>query len=97
MINSDDDDDAIGQAPKWEPAPLSDVYFSADGKPLLDLDGLQQYTNSLKEEADKKRGPTFEDQQKFFQERDMHCSRWFYNIFCFIGYILLHLSLKLLT
>jgi hypothetical protein len=50
------------------------------------LEGLKNYTNSLKIEADKKRGPTFQDQQKTYQEKDMHCSRWFYNIFCFIEY-----------
>lgn len=74
------------QTPKWEPAPLPAVYQGSDGDPKIDLEGLKNYTNSLKIEADKKRGPTFQDQQKTYQEKDMHCSRWFYNIFCFIEY-----------
>jgi hypothetical protein len=53
------------------------------------LEGLQNYTQSLKIEADKKRGPTFQDQQQTYLEKDLHCSRWFYNIFCFIEYGLL--------
>lgn len=75
------------QTPKWEPAPLPAVYQGSDGDPKIDLEGLKNYTNSLKIEADKKRGPTFQDQQKTYQEKDMHCSRWFYNIFCFIEWI----------
>jgi len=75
------------QTPKWEPAPLPGVYQGSDGDPKIDLEGLKNYTNSLKIEADKKRGPTFQDQQKTYQEKDMHCSRWFYNIFCFIEWI----------
>ena len=74
------------QTPKWEPAPLPAVYQGSDGDPKIDLEGLKNYTYSLKSEADKKRGPTFQDQQKTYQEKDMHCSRWFYNIFCFIEY-----------
>jgi hypothetical protein len=76
------------QAPKWEPAPLPEVYYSDDRSAArVDLEGLQNYTESLKEEADKKRGPTFQDQQKIYTEKDLHCSRWFYNIFCFIEWI----------
>jgi hypothetical protein len=63
------------------------VYYSDDRSAArVDLEGLQNYTESHKEEADKKRGPTFQDQQKIYTEKDLHCSRWFYNIFCFIEY-----------